>query len=184
MPDRFDEIVESLRDGATVLTVNRRLSQHLHSEYNKAELRAGKRTWETPTILPIGAWLGNFYAERPCIAAEPTLPLLGESRSRVLWMRVVEKGCTAEQRGLLFARGAGETSYDAYKLMGEYNLSSLGDELYMTDEVYAFNGWCKAYRRELFSLGCIDQTILKSYVIELMKRGRRGPATYFVACRF
>ncbi len=174
MPVVLDAIIEDLRLGATVLTVNRRLSQHLHAEYNGAQLRAGKSAWETPSVLPIGAWLDGFYKESIRALGRQTAPLLGENRSRTLWLRVVERGCTEEQRGLLSAQGVGESSYGAYKLMGEYNLSSLGSELYMTDEVKAFDGWLKAYRRSLSDLGFIDRTQLKARVVELINEGA-GP---------
>ncbi len=161
-------IVEALSNGATVVTVNRRLSQCLRSAYKEFKLSSGKVAWETPPVMPVGAWVSKLY-EESCSAG----PVLTESRSRALWTGIVERGFTADERSVLFAQGVGETSYSAYKLMGEYCLTApgLGPELYMSEEALAFKGWLRAYNRKLKTIGFTDVTLLKSLVAESIKRG-------------
>lgn len=54
---RGGEWIDAVRDGATVVTVNRRLARDLVDRFERERLAAGDRVWATPDILPLDAWL-------------------------------------------------------------------------------------------------------------------------------
>jgi probable DNA repair protein len=175
MAEWLEKIVEALREGATVLTVNRRLSKHIQSAYNSVQQSTGKCAWETPVVLPVGAWSERLWREARSANGrsgfKKPVSLISEARSRALWMSIVESGCTASARKVLYAQGVAETSYSAYKLMAEYcvTIEGLGPELYLSVESKAFKGWVSAYAGRLAALGFIDKSMLKSRVVEAVK---------------
>ena len=57
----YQEAWRELNQGATLVTVNRRLARYLITGYSAHQLEAGQSAWETPNILPYSAWIQRLY---------------------------------------------------------------------------------------------------------------------------
>jgi len=89
-----DQMREPVADGATLVTVNRRLSRYLTDRFNRHQVNAGKTVWETPDIIPFSAWLQREY-DRAFYAGhskkESSLPVLLSSIQELkVWERIIQ----------------------------------------------------------------------------------------------
>jgi hypothetical protein len=56
------EIINALEQGITVVTANQRLARHLPMRYATVQQGRGLGVWETPDVLPWGAWIARAWA--------------------------------------------------------------------------------------------------------------------------
>mgnify|MGYP001565944287 FL=1 len=73
------EIMGLIKEGFTVLTVNKRLSRYLSRQFEVSMKAAGVNGWDTPRVLPISSYMEDLY---PGIGEGV---LLSRSRTRALW---------------------------------------------------------------------------------------------------
>jgi len=69
----------------TVVTANGRLSRQMHRDYDGERRRQGLDVWESPDILPRGAWLERVWQE--CAYRDPfdTPVMLSAMQEEALW---------------------------------------------------------------------------------------------------
>src|ERR1700690_1182589 len=73
----------------TLVTANARLSRQLRRDYDAERRQRGLRVWETPDILPRGAWLARAWQE--CAYHDPfnTPVLLSPLQEEALWEQTI-----------------------------------------------------------------------------------------------
>ena len=98
----YDELIEQLARGATVLTPNRRLAAAVRRAFDLAQSRGGHATWPAADVLPWSAWLSRAYRDAFFKGATTQL-LATPQQERFLWWSAV--GQSAEARGLLGVSG-------------------------------------------------------------------------------
>ena len=89
-----------LAQGATLLTVNNRLSTSLHETYAR---RQDAGAWETPDILPLSGWLSRQY-DALVTRGIATAQLLQPTQESLLWELVVDDWNAARSRDELLLR--------------------------------------------------------------------------------
>jgi ATP-dependent helicase/nuclease subunit B len=137
-------LAADLAAGATLLTVNNRLARHLQAGYEQQRLAAGDSVWETPDILPLGAWQQRCHQQLLDLG-EPAGKLLSPSQERVLWERVIATSTSADNPLLRPAAAAGSAA-DAYRLLHGWQLAG-HPELALSPEGEAFGQWCAEFDR-------------------------------------
>jgi len=144
-------LIADLADGALLLTVNNRLARHLQAGYEQQRLAVGDRVWETPDILPLGAWLIRCHQQLLDLGRHD-LQLLSPTQERLLWERVI---ATSElDIALLRPAAAARSAADAYRLLQGWQLAG-HPELALNPEGEAFAHW-----RERFEQLCAQQRLL------------------------
>ena len=159
----LNRLIDYVKGGATVLTVNTRLSRHLSSEYDLSMKEAGALSWHTPLILPFSSWVESLWTE----AGDS--PLLGALRSKVLWDSIVSGDAAALE--VLLPGGASDESFKAYSILKEYGLRLPEDDIYLTDEARALKSWVASYEARVRELGFVDRNSLASLVLGLIRKG-------------
>lgn len=164
LPKEIKEIVECIKAGDHLLTVNVRLSRYLRMQYDSC-MMAGSSAWPTPVIMPLSAWIASIWND-----SWPDKPLLSSVRASALWEKVVSNDKFLSKE-ILLNRGVARTAYDAYSLIREYRVA-LPEDIYLTEEGTALKRWIGVYENEVERLGFIEQTAVPDRVIRLIKDGR------------
>ena len=63
MSDFHDQLYQAARQGNLILTANKRLSRHLHDDFDQRMLSAGKTAWDSPQIFSFEGWLLKCLGE-------------------------------------------------------------------------------------------------------------------------
>lgn len=158
------EIVERIKAGDHVLTVNVRLSRYLRMQFDSC-MMGGSFAWPTPVIMPLSAWIASAWSD-----SWPDKPLLSTVRASALWEKVVSNDKFLSN-DILLNRGVARTAYDAYSLIREYRVA-LPEDIYLTEEGTALKRWIGMYESEVERLGFIEQTVVPDQFIRLIKDGR------------
>ena len=150
--------ITSLMDGgATVVTVNDRLSKYLSREYESYKIGSGASAWSTPAVLPIGVWLKGIYNSR---CEGPVL--ISPSQSLHLWERVIEEDDRVREAGVRRIFEMAPLAAEAYSNLLRYGIDLDGGSSYLTEEVRLFMGWIRRYEAILKREGCMDPLALYS----------------------
>jgi probable DNA repair protein len=136
-------LAESLRRGDLLLTVNNRLARHLLDAFERQQVAAGRSVWETPDILPLGAWLMRSH-DRLLDLGMSDARLLTPAQELVLWERII----AASTRGLPLLRpaAAARSAVEAYRLLQGWQLAG-HPELSLSPEGEAFAQWIEGFER-------------------------------------
>lgn len=160
---KLNSLIEAVKGGATVLTVNTRLSRYISAEYDLAMKEAGASFWHTPQILPFSSWVESLWVEAG------DAPLLGGLRSKVLWDGIVSGDAVSGK--ILIPGGASDESYKAYSILKEYNLRLPEDDIYLTEEARALKRWIRSYEARVRELGFVERHTLGSRSLGLIRAG-------------
>ncbi|MBI5469485.1 MAG: PD-(D/E)XK nuclease family protein [Deltaproteobacteria bacterium] len=173
---KIEGLIDAIKGGAVVLTVNTRLSRYLSAEYDLAMKEAGASFWHTPQILPFSSWVESLWVEAG------DAPLLGALRSKVLWDSIVSKDAVSGE--ILLPGGASDESWKAYSILKEYNLRLPEDDIYLTEEARALKRWVRSYEAGVRDLGFVERHTLGTRVLGLINVGRITPPENIVLAGF
>ncbi|MCH8313069.1 MAG: hypothetical protein IID17_08800, partial [Nitrospinae bacterium] len=73
-------------ESSPTVTVNSRLARWRLLEHNEAQKRSGLKTWTTPEILPLTAWLKQVWMQ-----SWPDQYILTPLQAEKLWAEIVRK---------------------------------------------------------------------------------------------
>ena len=122
----IDAIARTIEAGGLVLTVTQRLARHLHREHASLMRRKGVRTWPTPDILPLDAWLHRSHQmlrdRRMFDAADEDSrwTLLSREQELLVWEDVIER--VMKERLPVHIRHAAEAAANAYALLQRWRI--------------------------------------------------------------
>lgn len=171
------KILHSIKAGIPVLTVNLRLSRHLHGRYASMMLDEGLSTWPTPEILPFAAWLKSSRED-----IWPESAVISEVQAAALWDTIVSDDRDISERELLIPQGVVKSAFDAYRLMKEYRLKLPEDDLYLTDETSALKRWSVIYEDRLERLGFVDPSAMTAEFVKTIGDGAiKAPSEIILA---
>ena len=174
MPNHVDfaHASAALARGATLVTANNRLARHLGGHYADLRTRGGQTAWETPDILPYGAWLERSF--RLATEDDPAAPgMIGPQQARVLWE--AEVNASPAGRGLLRPEAAARLAMEAWeRLCGwDLGLDALGD--WGTAETRAFAGWARGFLAVCAQHRWLDTPRLPATLASAVRAGAFAP---------
>ncbi|HET8547702.1 MAG TPA: PD-(D/E)XK nuclease family protein [Bryobacteraceae bacterium] len=154
-----DEAFDTLARGATLVTRSRRLSRHLRFSYDLRQQSRGIAVWETPDVLPWGAWLNRAYSRLVEGADKPeTFPtVLSPAQDAALWETVIGRSLLNNSNHLLDLRAAARQARSARELLLEWAGEHEEIDWNATADTDAFHFWHTRYRRELKDNKWIDE---------------------------
>ena len=148
-----------------VLTAHPRLARWLMLEYN--EQQKNKKAWETPEILPLSAWLKNFWLE-----TWPEKHILSNIQSESLWEKIVDADHQVKSLSVLHKKAVAIQAQKAYSLINEYKIPLLKKNFQETLETLSFFQWAESFEKQLGHWGAIDSSQLMDYVCESIEKGK------------
>ena len=159
------DVFQSLRAGATLITVNKRLARHWRTRFAQ-HMAKDAVLWPSPGILPWGAWLGSMWEEASWLDANAPL-LLEPMQDALLWQKIIER----EASPLLQARASARLAREAWRLMCDWCAPVAFDPLECNDDVLAFQGWAGRFVESCTRQGWLDEARLTQTLVELADKG-------------
>lgn len=177
---QFDpRLAADLAADAVLLTVNNRLARHLQAGYETQRLAAGDSVWQTPDILPLGAWLGRCH-QALLDSGQPAGLLLSPAQERALWERVIATSSNAHSP-LLRPAAAAASAAEAYRLLHGWQLSD-HPELALSPEGEAFGQWREGFDRLCARQDLLPAARLPALLTRAFADGRlQAPASLWLA---
>ena len=143
--------------GHTVVCANVRLAHRLKHLYAQEQLRQGRRTWETPDILPYRAWLRRCRNSRRERNGVTKLLLSGDQES-VLWQQIIEDSDYRDN--LLQISSVAEQAVGAWQRLKEYNVPIFPEGTPMNEDIFAFKSWADEFQSRCRHNNWIDNASL------------------------
>ena len=130
--------------GVCVLTPNQRLSGALGAAFAQAQAARGLASWESPDILPWGAFVARLYQDALYSELGERMPLLlSPLQEQAIWETVVagsESGST-----LLSVASAATLARDAWMLAHAWRLLPSLRDFFGNDDTRVFADWAWRY---------------------------------------
>lgn len=151
---RYDWLSNAGDDGALTITSSRRLARELRDEYAERCYLAGKRAWNTPSILYWRDW-----CERTVVASgTSTLGFIDDATERLIWEQSLLSSSTDSEAS---AVGLAPLARSTWQRLHEWDVSL--DEVKATaasKEERAFAQAASTYRQTLSEAGWLDRSAL------------------------
>ena len=162
----LDNWVQSVAGGAVLLSVNQRLARHFNSRFQKAQSARDALWWETPSILPIRAWLHQLHDEALAqgVSTHVRLPELLRHRH---WRRAID----ADKRvQLLDTAAAAVAAEQAWQLSNAWHCEN-DESQYLSDDQFAWQRWRQHYVDICDDKSLLDDSMLADHIVGLLKDG-------------
>ena len=164
MPKLFQRVAS----GATVLTVNSRLSRHLLAQYEQWQLDQGRTHWPTPQIVPWSAWVQRQWQELAFTQVElPTL--LSDEQCLAVWEAVIESSRWGEV--LLNTQATARAAMQAWRLLRQWQLQPVVLAQEEGADTVAFYDWAQAFQKRCYKERWLDEAALPNRIAEAFNAG-------------
>ena len=147
------ELLQSLEQGALVLTPNRRLAAYLKKLYNQHQQEHGKLVWPSPTINTLTSWLEEQWQQND----NPSL-LLNEHQTLSCWEQVVAD--------LFNSQTTAQSAYDAWKILQTWQIDIEKNTFNYNVDSQAFFDWAQSYQEKIQQLHACDVSLIPSRLIK------------------
>ena len=153
----------------TVITANARLSRQMRADYDGERQRQGLRVWESPDILPRGAWLERVWQE--CAYRDPsdTPVLLSAVQEEALWEQAIAGSSDADV--LLDLPATVSAAAQAWSLANAWEARCEAPEFRGLHDPEAFLGWMHTIERKLRENGWITASQLPQALLDRVTAG-------------
>jgi exodeoxyribonuclease-5 len=162
-----------------ILCANHRLARYLRAQHDRAQIAAGRSTWQPLKALTIGAWLDGLVAEALLagaisVAQTPRLAL-SAAQERLLWEQAIAATLADGEEALFDREGLAAAAAEASELCEVWNLRP-GAEA--GEETQRFLDWRRHVRRECEPRGWFDAARLRAWQNRCLAEGAgRLPAS-------
>ncbi|MGH6610074.1 MAG: hypothetical protein ACRECQ_07445, partial [Burkholderiaceae bacterium] len=158
----FDLLARS-PTAACVVTSNRRLARMLAAEFDASQMRQSRTVWETPQILPFGAFVAKLYdvAQHDPALSGVRAPLT-PAQERATWEAVIADS----EISLLSSASAAMLASNAWSLAHQWDIASRVRRYVGGADLRAFIKWADEYQRRVDAVGATDLPRLPDIVRE------------------
>ncbi|HTM13341.1 MAG TPA: PD-(D/E)XK nuclease family protein [Bryobacteraceae bacterium] len=167
----------------TVVTANGRLSRQMHRDYDGERRRQGLDVWESPDILPRGAWLERVWQE--CAYRDPfdTPVMLSAMQEEALWEQSIAGSVAGSgaAEALLDLPATVSAAAQAWSLVHAWEARCETPEFRGLHDPEAFLGWMQAVERKLREQGWITASQLPRALLDRITAGTVIPGAIFYA---
>jgi probable DNA repair protein len=154
--------------GVVVVTTSRRLARDIGRQFDAWQLGQGRRAWETPRVLPFGAFVSGLHdiAQHDPALTGVRAPL-GPAQERALWEGVIEAGDVP----LASPAGAAQLAAEAWSLAHQWQIADRLRHYALTEDTRVFARWAAEYERRVERNAAVDQARLPDVVRALIVAG-------------
>ncbi|MDZ7760241.1 MAG: PD-(D/E)XK nuclease family protein [Desulfovermiculus sp.] len=164
------DLFSTLDLGASLITVNRRLSRSFLHRYHQYAQAQGQTAWETPDILPWSAWIARCLERAVYLRPDQPHPLpLTQDQELALWEEIIRHSEPAQ--GLLHVGETARQVRQAWILFRHWNLEDFTDPLLWTSpDQEAFLGWSREFQDRVDNQGWLEEARQPEYVAGLISQ--------------
>ena len=165
------DLFAALDQGASLLTVNRRLSRSFLHRYNLHAQTQGQAAWETPDILPWNSWMDRCLEQAVYLLPETAHPLpLTQDQELALWEEIILSSPRAQ--GVLHVKETARHVRQAWILFCHWGLEKHTDPLFWTSaDQEAFLVWSQEFQDLVDGHGWLEEARHPEYIIRLLESG-------------
>ena len=171
----FPGLMAALAEGATIVTPTPLLASVAVEQFNRAQLSAGRQSWERPDIQSLDAWMTTCWQQARY--AVPNAPsLLSVSQERELWRQVIEN----DRSDLFDVRAMAVIAQRASRVLAEYQIQTEGEAWSEHADAASFLHWYQAVQQKLKSENWITRSELWRLLPHWINKGfiNPGPVTF------
>jgi probable DNA repair protein len=156
------DLVAKLEAGATLVTPNRRLAQHLRETYDRTQQALGRACWRTPDILPLAVFVERCYDALSSRASVAEFPMrLNGAQEAALW----EEAVSRSGAGLLSPSKTAAQCIDAWRIAHAWHILPRFRTAPLHDDARAFAAWAESFESACRKRDCIDSARCVEHVI-------------------
>ncbi|MFO8033328.1 MAG: PD-(D/E)XK nuclease family protein [Desulfohalobiaceae bacterium] len=180
----LDAAFAALEAGATLLTVNRRLSQSLLQRYQEYMQAKGRAAWETPDVLPWTGWISRCLQQVTYAYPEPQQPaILTQEQELALWEDIIQG--SEYSRGLLYLGQTAKQAREAWILLRHWQLQDKAEPwLWSSPDQEAFWDWSQEFLELVQDRGWLEEARQPEYLTELFSSGILPAPQKFILAGF
>ncbi|HLB42173.1 MAG TPA: PD-(D/E)XK nuclease family protein [Gammaproteobacteria bacterium] len=161
---KYNEILQHIDTGATLLTPNRRLAATLHKVYHSYQLNRGLQSWITPDILPINTWFQRLFENYLNQYALASPLLLTTIQEGFIWEQIISH--SAESTCLLQVSKTTEIAQSAWILMKQWHVDARHPLFDAIEDCAAFQRWACLFQKTCKDNHWLDHASLPDILIE------------------
>lgn len=162
-PEYHRPVLDAAVQGGLILTVNNRLSRHLHALFDARMREEGRGAWKTPEICSLDGWMRRSLA---LFGEEGRL--LGDFSVLRLWEEAIEADSAGDTQGLLQTAATARRAMQAHRLLIEYDADLAGFPL--TEDHLSFIRWRQRFRKNLGAGDWFDAADLPDRIGAALRR--------------
>ena len=161
----------ALDQGASLITVNRRLSRSFLHRYHLYAQAQGQAAWETPDILPWHSWIARCLEQAVYLLPEAAHPLpLTQDQELALWEEIILSSPRAQ--GVLHVKETARHVRQAWTLFCHWGLEKHTDPLlWISPDQEAFLEWSQEFQDLVDGRGWLEEARHPEYIIRLLESG-------------
>lgn len=145
----YQGLFETARQGALVLTVNKRLARHLRRLFDRSMIEQQLGAWKSPEIFSLDDWFLSCHDR-----LHPEAHKIGDFHARLIWEEIIENSLEGVPGGLLQVPSAAQLALEAHSLVVEYGVRI--EEAAINEDHQAFLEWRRSYETLLAEKGWTD----------------------------
>ena len=172
-----ERILNALREGVPVITASQRLARSLRHQFGEWMTGQGATAWETPVVMPWGAWLGTLWEEYQFSSPNPPVRLT-QWQEWTLWDGIIRRSPQASD--LLQAGAAAVAVQHSWALAVQWRLDWARIEAEGNEDARTFAQWARQFRESCRKSGWIDPASVPDRLIASLD-GIRLPTTGLLA---
>ena len=150
-----------ISEGATIITPTQRLSRHVRYQFATDQIAQGNQAWQTPDCLPWTAWCKRSF-ESLSFRTNSNILLLNNLQQQWLWQDIIRQSKYKDQ--LLQITATAKQAAQAYQLAKEWGVPVFPDDVYLSEDAYAFKSWVDVYEKKKQQNNWLDDGCLADYI--------------------
>jgi len=163
------QLIDEIKSGVTVITGNQRFAREIQKSCDLNHVEQGHVAWETPDILPWGAWLERTFSEYLITEDSVSNPLLlSTGQELLLWEQVIIEA--SQDRALLQTSATARQCAVAWRLMHEWCLLPADFSLIQNEDSHFFLNCCLSFKKKCDLKTWISHAELPGFLSELTQQ--------------
>ncbi len=165
------ELWTVLEQGATLTTVNRRLSRGLQERFAEQQQAKGNQVWETPDVLPWGSWLLRCLQQASYLhPGVKELQILNADQELTLWEEIIAG--SEQARGMLYLKEAARLAREGWILFQHWKLQEHDDPwLWSGPDQQAFRQWSQDFLELVQDRGWLEEARQLEHAASVLESG-------------
>lgn len=157
------KLSQLISEAAVIITPTQRLSRHIRYQFATDQLAQGNQVWQTPDCLPWTAWCKRSF-ELLSFRTKHSAILLNSLQQQWLWQDIIRQSKYKDQ--LLQITATAKQAAQAYQLAKEWSVPIFPEDVYLSEDAYAFKTWVEVYEKQKKQNNWLDDAGLAEYISE------------------
>ncbi len=161
------DLLTDITPDTLILTANSRASADLLKKYNAEQLKQGKLSWPTLSILEISKWLQRIWQQETIKNIVPLPRLLTPNQEQILWEEVLRD--SSESDYLLKLSSTAELARTAWGILKQWCVELDNPALTTTDDGFVFQKWAQEFQARCKKNNWLDSHSVVNLIIQKIK---------------